>query len=343
MRTKGACVAGLLAVALLAGCTGGSEPPDDAVVEDPADAPLDAYLDEIWGDREWDPAGGDPDAADPTRTRAEELVAACMAEAGFEYHPMIEMPSYVSISPQPQSVEDAQAFGYGLSIEWAPGSGTGRWPASPQETAAERANREYTESLSPAARSEYERALMGDLGAVLDEEFDPATDAGCTGRAYDEAGRTVRPPEFAEVIEAMDQAWTQVEEDPRVVDARRGWAPCMAEAGYAGLDEFQDAQIVADSMVSTFRTTHADRIELSLAESQYDAIKASVPTELAELQAAERALAVADLTCRETSGYDRVHDEVTAEYEQEVVDAYRDELDSWVAMVRERDADQPDG
>ncbi len=331
----------LLAVALLAGCTDGAEPADTDTPDASSDAPLDAYLDEIWGDdRVWEPADGDPDEADPTRARAEELVAACMAEAGFEYHPMIETPSYVSISPQPRSVEDAEDFGYGLSIEWAPGSGTGRWPASPQETAAERANREYTESLSAAARVEYDRALMGDLGAVLDEEFDPATDAGCTGRAYDEAGRTVRPPEFAEVIEAMDQAYWQAEEDPRVVDARRGWGPCMAEAGYAGLDQFVDANALADSMVSSFRTANADRIDLSLAESQYDAIEASVPEELAELQAAERALAVADMTCRESSGYDRVHREVTAEYEQQVVDRYRDDLEAWVAMVRQRDADQ---
>lgn len=320
--------------AALPGCSRPQEVPDAVGPT----APLEAYLDEIWGDREWDPGDGDPDAADPTRLLAEELVAACMAEAGFEYHPMVEMPSYVSISPQPRTVEDAEEFGYGLSIESAgPGTGTGRWAASPQETPAERANREYKESLSPAARMEYELALMGDPGAALEEGYDPATDGGCQGRAYEEAGRTVRPPEFAEVIEAMDQAFWQAEEDPRVVDARRGWGPCMAEAGYPGLDQFTDARILADSMVSSFRAANADRIDLGLAESQYDAIKASVPDELAELQAAERALAVADVTCRETSGYDRVHREVTAEYEQQVVDRYRDELEAWAARERAED------
>ena len=86
-------------------------------------------------------------------------------------------------------------------------------------------------------------------------------------------------------------------------------------------------------MVSEFTITNAGRIDHSLAESEYDAIKASVPAELAELQAAERALAVADATCREDSEYNRVHHEVTIEYEQDFVDRYREELDAWVAAV----------
>lgn len=320
----------LVGLAFLAGC-GAAQPADVPPEADADGTPLEAYLNEIFGESEWD-----PDAPDPTRAQVEELVAACMAEVGFEYHPMVELPSYVTISPQPQTLEDAEEFGYGLSIEWGgPGTGTGRWPASPQETLAEAANREYAESLSPAARAEYYEALMGTEGAALQEDYDPATDGGCYGRAGTEVERTIWPTEFAEVIDAMHQVYWQVEEDPRVTDARRAWGPCMAEAGYPDLTEFQDASVLADSMVSSFRTANADRIDLNLAETEYDAIKASVPDELAELQAGERALAVADLTCRETSGYARVHREVTTEYEQALVDLHRDELDAWVAAAQE--------
>jgi hypothetical protein len=259
VRAAAACAAGVLAAALLAGCGPGQaspgvpEPPDpgDVAPSNPQwddESPLDAYLREVLGEFESDDA-----YADPLRAPAEEAVAACMAEAGFEYHPMLEEPSYVSGGWRdlPHTVEVAEEFGYGFSIEAeGRGNGTARWSVPNQEGQAERANREYKESLSPAARAEYERVLLGDPLAVLEE-------------GYDEIDRT-------------------------------------------------------------------------LAESEYDAIRASVPAELAELQAAERAVAVADATCRDTSGYTRVETEVTLEYEQDLVDRYRDDLEAWVAQVRER-------
>lgn len=325
--------AALLTAALLSGCGQAREPADRADPDDdaPAEGTLGEYLRQIWG--EWD-----PDAPDPARARAEELVAACMAEAGFEYFPMTEPPSYVRIDRElPVTVEVAEEHGYGMSIE-AEGRGTGTrtWWAPAQETQAERANREYRESLSPAARPEYDRALNGDPGAWLEEEPDPAMAYGCQGRGYDDAYRFLRPTEFAEVIDAMDEVHAQVEQDPRVADALRVWRSCMAGAGYPDLTELVDARVLVDSTIRQFLTENAGRIDRSLAESEYEAIKASVPAELAAVQAEERAVAVADATCRESSGYDRTHREVTAEHEQAVVDEYRDELDAWAEMARER-------
>ncbi len=348
-RATGAYVAGVLAMALLAGCGDGPEPPDDTDTPDADDvapsnpqwddeSPLDAYLRVVLGDFESDDA-----YADPLRAPAEEAVSACMAQAGFEYHPMLEEPSYVSGGWRdlPHAVEVAEEFGYGFSIEAeGRGNGTARWSVPNQEGQAERANREYKESLSPAARAEYERVLLGDPLAVLEEGYDEMTDGGCYTRSYAEISTLMWPTEFAAVIDAMGEIYAQVESDPRVADAQRAWTSCMADAGYPDLTQLRDAQSFVDGLISRFVAENADRIDRSLAENEYDAIKASVPAELAELQAAERAVAVADATCRETSGYTRLHDEVTIEYEQDLVDRYRDDLEAWVAMVRERDADQ---
>lgn len=344
VRAAAACAAGVLAAALLAGCGPGQaspgvpEPPDpgDVAPSNPQwddESPLDAYLREVLGEFESDDA-----YADPLRAPAEEAVAACMAEAGFEYHPMLEEPSYVTTWRElPHTVEVAEEFGYGFSIEAeGRGNGTARWSVPNQEGQAERANREYKESLSPAARAEYERVLLGDPLAVLEEGYDEMTDGGCYTRSYAEISTLMWPTEFAAVIDAMGEIYAQVESDPRLVDAQRAWTLCMADAGYPDLTQLRDAQSFVDGLITRFLAENADRIDRTLAESEYDAIRASVPAELAELQAAERAVAVADATCREDSGYTRVEHEVTLEYEQDLVDRYRDELDAWVAQVRER-------
>lgn len=318
--------AALVTLVLLAGCSASQDVDDEA---EPLS--LDAYLAEIWGDR-------DPDDPDPTRAQAEELVAACMAEAGFEYEPMVEVPSYVQIVPSlPVTVDVAREFGYGWSIEaGGPGTGTMAWQAAPKETAAERANREYVESLSPAARAQYQSALMGD-STIVDEADAETVERGCTGRSYDEVAQADTPPVFTEVRDELDQVFWLVEEDPRVIDAQRPWGSCMAGAGYPGLVEFGDAQTLVQSMVSRFMSDNVARIDRTAAETDYDAIKASVPEELAALQAEEIAVALADANCREDSGYNRTYQDVTDEYETAFVEKYRDELEAWAAAVRQPD------
>lgn len=332
-RPAATLVVTLLPVALLGACGGSPEPVDEPP------APLEAYLEEIWG--AWD-----PDAPDPTRTEAEELVAACMAEAGFEYEPVTQMPSYVWVSPVlPVTVEVAEEYGYGITIEaGGPGSGTEQWQTAPQPTAAEPANRDYVDSLSPAARAEYESALNGDPGAVPEEGADvDVADLGCQRRGYYEVAAAHTPPEFTDLRDEMDQVLLGVEEDPRVLDAQRPWGSCMAEAGYPGLGTLEDARTLVRSSVARFVADTAGRIDRTLGDTEYDAVEASVPDELAALQAEEIAVAVADARCREDSGYNRTHQDVTDEYEQSFVDAHREELDAWVAAVRERADGQPTG
>ena len=82
MRTTpitAAIATGAVALALLAGCSSGGGPSDDATLTY-EDSPLAAY---------WEKLGGSQDEAemDAQMARSEEIVAACMQDEGFEYTP----------------------------------------------------------------------------------------------------------------------------------------------------------------------------------------------------------------------------------------------------------------
>jgi len=300
--------------------------------ETDADSPLDGYLNEIYGEY-------DPDAPDPDRMRAEELVAACMADAGFEYYPQTEQSGVITLSEARNTLEFAEEFGYGYSTESnGPGTGTMNWPVM-TESEAERLNSEYREALSEDAVYEYEAALYGAMvtdppqeGEDIDWE---SMDRGCSGRGYDEIYPALAIAEqFTDLNEAMNQMLTDIEEDPRVAEALIGWSSCMATAGYPDLSQLIDAENLVNDLWNRFNAANGNRIDLSLGETDYDAVKASLPDELAELQAAEIAVAVADVTCRDEVGYTRIRQEVENEYEQAIVDTYRDDLEAWVAVAQ---------
>jgi len=323
-------VASVAALALITACGGGGG--EDR--EDTADAvsPLDGYLSEIYGEY-------DPSAPDPDRMRAEELVAGCMSDAGFEYYPVAEQTGVIRLADARNTLEFAKEFGYGYSTESeGPGAGTMNWPVMPEPSEAERRNTEYRDSLSEDAVYEYEAALYGAMVTDPPEEgqdinWDPQS-MGCNGVAYDEIYRgSAVAEQFTELNAAINQMWTDVEEDPRVGEALTGWGSCMATAGYPDLAQLVDAENLVNELWNRFNAANGNRIDLSLGETEYDAVKASIPEELAELQAKEIAVAVADVTCRDEVGYTRIRRDVETEYEQAIVDTYRDDLEAWVDAV----------
>jgi len=313
-----------LVLAATVACGRAAERPDDAAE---ADSPLGGYLNEIFG-------GTDPDTADADAIRSEELLAECMAEQGFEYYPVV---SVAGTSPLEHelgwgSLEFAEQFGYGYTTEpWGPGGGN-LWSRTAEANDADARNDAYVASLSIEAKHEYEAALAGVLVHPPNEgeEID-WHEAGCLGRQalVAEAAET----QFAEVQDALGQALTGIEQDPRVSDAVVSWASCMAGAGYPSLSAVADAENLVAQTVFNFMTQAAARVEPGPGETLLDAIKTSAPDELAALQAEEIAVAVADATCRERVDYERIHQAVKVEYEQEFVDAHRADLEAWVDAV----------
>lgn len=330
-------VASVAALALITACgNGGGEDREDT-----ADAvnPLDGYLNEIYGEY-------DPSAPDPDRMRAEELVAACMSGAGFEYYPVAEQTGVIRFTDARNTLEFAQEFGYGYSTESnGPGTGTMNWPVMPEQSEAERRNTEYRDALSEDAVYEYEAALYGAMVTDPPQEgqdisWDPQS-MGCNGVAYDEIYRgSAVAEQFTELNAAINQMWTDVEEDPRIGEALTGWGSCMATAGYPDLSQLIDAENLVNELWNRFNAANGNRIDPSLGETDYDAVKASIPEELAELQAKEIAVAVADVTCRDEVRYTRIRRDVENEYEQAIVDTYRADLEAWAAAAQAARAEQ---
>jgi len=316
-----------LVLAATVACSRAAERPDDAAE---ADSPLDGYLNEIFG-------GTDPDTADAEAIRSEELLAECMAEQGFEYYPVVSVAGTSPLEHEVGwgSLEFAEQFGYGYTTEpWGPGGGNLWEQMRPKEGGAGDRNDAYFASLSLEAQHEYQFALGGVLSVSppADGEEIDWHDAGCLGRQalVAEAAET----QFAEVQDALGQALTGTEQDPRVLDAVVSWASCMAGAGYPNLSAVADAEnLVVQTVFGGFMTEAAARVEPGPGETLLDAIKTSAPDELAAVQAQEIAVAVADATCRERVDYERIHQAVKVEYEQEFVDADREDLEAWVDAV----------
>lgn len=337
-------VVSLIAFAVLSGCTadGDARPdpdapsspdaPDDAEVA----SPLGPYLDELWGDR----SQGDPD---PWALRAEEVVAACMAEQGFEYR--IDEMVGVGTTRRPDgygTVAFAEQYGYGQSIPFAEGDLPMLWNEVPIGEGRSW-NIAYRDGLSPEARAAYDVAMDGVYSEAspdydpMHEGYDPQQ-AGCRGRATDEVfpGGSVGPAELADVKAAVDDVWRRVEEDPRVVEALSRWSTCMADAGHPGLANLWDAESLVGTVIfEQWQEEWIDETGTDLGVTDYDVVRVQIPDGLAELRQAEVDLAVADARCRESSGYLATYRAVELEVEQEVVDTYRADLEAWVAWIRE--------
>src|SRR5665647_816626 len=186
------------------------------------------------------------------------------------------------------------------------------------------------------AGGRYARAPAGqglaDAGVLLDVGPHLVDGRVELGELLGDRGAAVAE-QFTELNAAINQMWTDVEEDPRVGEALTGWGSCMATAGYPDLAQLVDAENLVNELWNRFNAANGNRIDLSLGETEYDAVKASIPEELAELQAKEIAVAVADVTCRDEVGYTRIRRDVETEYEQAIVDTYRADLEAWVDAV----------
>lgn len=93
--------------------------------------------------------------------------------------------------------------------------------------------------------------------------------------------------------------------------------------------------LVATQIFAEWQDKWIAATETNLGVSDYDVVRTRIPEGLAELRQAEVDLAVTDARCREDTGYLETRRQVEVELEQEVVDTYRDDLEAWVAWIRE--------
>ncbi len=223
--------------------------------------------------------------------RVEELIAACMNDAGFEYIAVdynTIRSGMLADKNLPGMGEERfiREHGYGISTFYTglpPQLATGY---SPAQVGLGRRNVTIFENLSPADQVAYNHALFGENTdasfAVAIEIEDFSRTGGCTRTAIEQ----VFEPEqlLATYYNPKDAL---IEEDPRMIEAIAKYAECIHDAGF---DYGHEKEIEAD-------------LRNRLATITGGAPLASLSTEarnaLAELQDYERALAVASLNCEE--------------------------------------------
>lgn len=315
-----AIATGIVALALLTGCSSGGGPTGDATLTY-EDSPLAAY---------WEKLGGSQDQAeaDAQMARSEEIVAACMQDEGFEYTPQDTsgMSKAVEDSddemPAWDSLEYAEQYGYGAttSQDMPMNDGASEEWVDP--------NADYVATMSESEQQAFWEALYGVQTMTeepLDEETAEAevpeydwTTAGCQGKAQHEvyeAGQVWDDPEFEDLTEAMNELWQDTQTDERTTRAYAKWADCMADEGY----DFANPQEAQDSIY-----------ELT-GEIPYDEETGTQDeAALAEIRDQEIATAVADRTCQDSTGSARAALEAQFAIEQEFIDAHKDELDAMV-------------
>lgn len=159
--------------------------------------------------------------------RHTELVAECMRQAGFEY---VVVSVAERLGPQFLAAYEtdpddfAERYGYGVTtIEVAD-------YVDP--------NQQLREQLSPQRQTEYDRQLWGGSGPAAGSCYQQATD-----QVYGNPGdRAEGFASFAGLLEQVNELYHSIDTDPRLRDAHRAWAECLALAGYPGFAAPPDAR-----------------------------------------------------------------------------------------------------
>jgi len=279
-------------------------------------SPLEEYLSIVWG------TNLSPEERvlrdNELNRRQQELVAQCMQEAGFEYHPNLDEVSVnqVQLDWRPDDRDWVAQYGYGLvhnpeaDVE-----------ATPVYEGTE-PNRQYIDSLTEAERDAYFAALYG---PTIDDENYVWTweDMGCWGFAQHETA-TANPMDLmtSEEFSPLFEALNQLESDVTLADQRaavdREWAACMADQGYPGFEARYDAQNQIGAEVEEFLKDWWEE-------------RGEDPTgtpEMTALGQREVELALADLTCRESVDYQARINNAQFELETRFVSEHRAELEA---------------
>ena len=289
--------------------------------------PLSAFFTEGRGG---EPTQAERDAAAEDFRRQEQSIADCMHAQGFEY---IQGDYNEAVDAKVKNLEAfdlppdqyAERWGYGISTI-DPSQYTAESPDDP--------NSAIVEALSPEARAAYEKALYGieisREGGNVSRKEGPD---GCQTRAMQEVygegfnGRDdPAPAEFDGLNEEMGALWDRVVNDPRVIEAKKGWANCMADAGHP---EATDPDNAVQLVIQRFSTLYG------VEPGQFKEVRAgmkSAPQQpdaaaLAEVQSYERGLAMADRRCKAT--YEDVVFTVQSEVENRFIDEHRAELERY--------------
>ena len=282
LRHRHLLAAGLAAVAItVSACGGGSTKP---LVEDEL--------------------GLDQEGTIARQAKVENMIRDCMKAQGFEYIPVDPIAQRTGITGQTGFSEDEfeKSYGYGITTLFE----QRRNPPTDPNTA-------IRNGLSAADQAAYTKALSGEFAdatfAIAVDTGDYSRLGGCTRSSTE----TVfgGPEVLQNLVAKLDELDQRVAADPRMQKAVVKWSDCMRAAGFDGLAEPDQVDVVLQKRLDTIVGPANDL------KADYD--KAALTT----LQHDEVAMVTADKGCEK-------------KHLQSVDDSVRKELE---AAFREQNAD----
>lgn len=325
--TAGLAVIGLLA---LTGCS------DDATTSegsgDVATSPLTEYFADV--DQTFD-----QEESDRQQVEIENLVAECMADAGFEYIPQDTTGNVVITGGS--DVEDQN------TEEWVAKNGYGMWSYSEEMTSEaedEEAeewvdpNADYTASLSESALAAYNETLNGpDIWSTMTEEEMESyeyrwEDSGCYGWASNEVypDQSGSDSEFEPLFEAMNAMYEEQMSSPEIKTLQSEWSACMADAGYPGFATPEDAMTAIQDEQNALwenlpQPENPDDPDAVWPEPSADDLKA--------IKEKDIETALADFRCKESVRWTEREQKVSFALEEQFIADHKAELDAYKASM----------
>jgi hypothetical protein len=335
MRRLGITVLVLTLASVVAGCGSPAETDGgDAGADD-----RESLADFIPGMPSFDPA--DQAAAEAQYRQQEqqvqEAIRDCMAAEGFEYVPYT--PSEDEFFSGPETEEEyAKEYGLGIAPDLLR---QGEFDeAAMQEYEDANPNTAIVNAMDEAEQHEYYRVLYGDepdidFETATEEEIDAVYQDfqpdGCEPNAYEDVyAQDASEAFYQEFGQAMEENFTRLEADPRIVELEQQWSSCMSDQGYDFADQ-QDASVYILRKleeVGAITDLEVDSEGMgwgygSEAIEPGSAIEAAVH----EIADEEIEIAVASLSCRD--GFEEVYQEVYQDAEARFIEEHRAELEQF--------------
>jgi hypothetical protein len=352
----------LLLVVAACGGGGAADPEATGTDEEATESSTEGEsMADFFGYSEEDPEAQEAEYREQ-EARIQESIRQCMAEAGFEYQPMVPPEGAFMVSEEWDEEEYVRTQGFGITTWY--GNEELNEPRPEEEWVDP--NQEMLEAMSESESTAWQEALYGtpeQQEAEMVTEVDPETGEeyqmmtgygpGCNGEAYEaEYGSMDDSNALWEDLQpAMDAMYQQVQADPRIVELDQEWSACMAERGFeyesmTAMQEiiYTDFQTRFDEIVGPnggyadpfagwtqeeidafFEEKTQEEIDAFFAAAQEES-EQNIDTEALEaLQQEEIDLAVADYECR--GDYYEVMADISEEYEADFIAENREALE----------------
>ena len=276
--------------------------------------------------------GFDEAIAEYTR-QVEEVIVVCMAEQGFEFA--------VSGAAQQNEVQQRQneltlrewtlEYGFGISTSFD----------SIAQDQTSNPNAAILFSLGENEREIWIETLSGstELGAATGGGFGsrPLEEQGCIGRALIETGGQDAIEGLSDFGDIYGEGEAAIYDRRDMIDAVDAWTRCMSEAGYPNYSDLDDPEgeisdrleVVTAPMSAAIDNLTPEEGQALVSGESFDI--ASLPDldvdALRELQAEEKAVALADLDCYEAE-VQAIFEPLRDEFERGLLTDYAAEFDA---------------